>query len=120
MKIDCKNPVAVAKRMFYLAWKACGGTTGLGFLQDRPEATENEIWSVVTGQITSDYPTPAGEILKPYGDYVFGRMMKFGVEINDNYIIVSDSQPRMDYQSWCVRYSSYQALAEAARKEVES
>jgi hypothetical protein len=32
MKALCENPVEVAKEMFWLAWKACGGPRGLQFL----------------------------------------------------------------------------------------
>ena len=28
----------IVKEMYWLAWKACGKTKGMGFLQDRPDA----------------------------------------------------------------------------------
>lgn len=114
MKIECDNPTEVAKEMFWLAWQACGGPMGMGFLQSRPDATRDDVWRAVSGQEATDYAMPRGEMSAPYGDYVFGRMMKLGVEIGDGFIKLRESTPRPDYQSWCREYPTYLALAEAA------
>jgi hypothetical protein len=119
MKIDCKNPTEIAKEMFWLAWQACGGPEGMGFLQNRPNATKEEVWSMVTGQAMGDYPVPIGKGSRPYADYVFGRMMKFGVEIHEDHLLIQDSKPRNDYQSWCRVYPTHDALLKAARHNVE-
>ena len=77
MKVKIKNakPEEVMKEAFWLAWNACGGPLGMGFLQNKPDATKENIWDNVT--VSGDYPMPInrGEV---YGDYVFGRMMKLG------------------------------------------
>lgn len=115
MLVQCENPVEVAKEAFWLAWQACGGPAGMGVLQDRGGVTRDDVWKAVSGQEATDYVVPQGGELRPYGDYVFGRMMKLGMDITSEGISVRDSEPRWDYQAWCSRYPTYESLiAEAA------
>ena len=78
MKIKHDQPIELAKEMFYLAWNACGSPSGMGFLQDNPTASKEDVWKSVSGQTLTDYCIPTGDTLYPRGDYVFGRMMIFG------------------------------------------
>lgn len=94
----------VAKRMMYLAWQACGGTQGMGFMRNHPEATEDEVWQNV--RTRGDYVRIPGQD-KPgevYADYVFGRMMKMGLTYAADSVSWHDSTPRRDYQAWCGVY----------------
>lgn len=112
MKIECKNPEEVTRRAFYLAWQACGGTFGMGFLKNAPGSSEADVWRNVQtrGDYTPQEPKPG----EAYGDYVFGRMMKLSVRWDETGVSVPDSEPRGDYQAWCGKYPSYKALIEAA------
>ena len=117
MKIECTNPEQVIRRAFFLAWKACGGTSGYGFLQNNPTASEERVWENVANR--GDYPGgklfgPAVKKGEASGDYVFGRMMKLTLRWNDGEIDVQEYQPRADYQSWCGVYPSYESLIRAA------
>lgn len=121
MRIKCDNPEAVVKEAFWLAWQACGGTTGCGFLQDRQTANKDEVWDRMFNR--GDYPSGndpqlAGNVHnkrgKVYGDYVFGRMMKVGFEWDDVSILVRDTEPRPEYQAWCRTYKTFADLVQAA------
>lgn len=123
---DASKVVAVVKRAFFLAYNACGGTSGMGMLQARSNVTEDQVWKNVCTH--GDYP---GGVLNgmadaskgdAYGDYVFGRMMKLGIQFDPSAgtIEISDSAPRADYQGWSGRkYPSYKALVDAAAAEIE-
>lgn len=99
----------VAKRIVYLAWQACGGPTGMGFLQDRPNATEEEVWKNAVGRL--DYPgEPLNDESRIYADYVFGRMMKLSVRVAGDKVLLPTDIPRRDYQGWCGKYPTYDDL----------
>src|SRR6266446_1478173 len=92
---------------------------GMGILQSHDRATKEEVLANV--QDKGDYPKGANEIPgfadKPgemYGDYVFGRMMKLGLQWGKDFVEFRDSVPRPDYQSWCRKYPTYEALIQAA------
>jgi hypothetical protein len=114
--IKCENPELVVKKAFYLAWVACGGPVGMGFLQNNPGADIDSVWNNV--QSAGDYPGGASlhrqEKGSAYGDYVFGRMMKLGLNWNEDSVTFTDAQPRPDYQAWCRKYKTYKDLVEAA------
>lgn len=119
-KVEGVSGEQLAKRMFWLAWKACGGALGMGFLQDNPGANEEAVWKNV--MTAGDYAggqfmkTPSG---KPYGDYVFGRMMKMGVDFVEDGIVLPTpdrDKPRHDYQAWCSKYRTQHELAKEAAK----
>ena len=106
----------VAKEAIYLAWQACGGTAGMGFMQDRGEQGKDAVWDQAYNQ--KDYPVRNGSPESVSADYVFGRMMKLRFAVKDGIIKHDDQAPRSDYQAWCRRYSSYAALFDAAETEV--
>ena len=119
MKITCSDPLALAKEMFWLAWNACGGPSGMGWLQDAPSATRDDIWNNIVG--AGDYPGQfrSQPDIRPYADYVFGRMMKFGVEIEEDGVSFRDTELRSDYQAWCRVYKTMEDLANAAQESLE-
>lgn len=113
--------IDVAKRAFYLAYEACGGTSGSGWIQAVDKATEEEVWQ--NALVRGDYPGRerrkkelSDQPKQAYGDYVFGRMMKLTLRWDNetNEIEISEAIPRADYQSWCRKYPSYKALIDAA------
>lgn len=115
---ETSKPLEVTKRAFFLAWEAAGSPIGMGFLQDQPGASEEEVWQNVVG--AGDYPgDPRGGAQSPYGDYVFGRMLKLRVTMGYQSVTVPDSEPRADYQAWCRVYPSYDALIKDAIAKVE-
>lgn len=115
------NCLALVKRMMFLAWKACGGTFGLGWLQDKgPNQTEDQVWEAMYNR--KDYP--GGNALSPnnpgkvYADYVMGRMMKVGFKWTTDSVELNDSTPRRDYQAWCKVYPTYLDLLKAAATDL--
>ena len=107
---------AVASEMLWLAWKACGGPVGMGFLQDNPRATKDEVWLAMLN--ASDY---AGDMKRPESgevaaDYVFGRMMKLYFKFTPTTVEWADHQDPgdPDYNAWSGKYRSVSALYEAA------
>jgi hypothetical protein len=120
MKIQSDfNGERVAKRMFYLAWKACGGPQGMGVFQDRPGATEEEVWKNIAA--SGDYPyakdrNASGNF---QADYVFGRMMKMSLKFGSDWLEWGDSGLRPDYESWCLIYPTYQDLYDAALESLK-
>jgi hypothetical protein len=110
-KVEGFSGEQLAKRIFFLAYEACGRASGMGVLQERRSVTEEMVWNNVRGQ--GDYPMSFDRPGHPYGDYVFGRMMKLFITVTAD-VDLPDTEPRADYQSWCVKYPSYEALATAA------
>ena len=83
---------AVAKRMFWLAYEV-SSVVGAGFLQAREGATEDDVWENVNTR--GDYPGRAdmesAPQKAPYGDYVFGRMMKWGCFLHGRNIRIPET-----------------------------
>ena len=106
----------LAKRMFKLAWDACGGPSGFGFFQDRGSAmTEDQIWQQAVG--AGDYPGSAmkAKAGQAHGDYVFGRMMKLYFNFGPSYVEARrDMKWRHDYQGFSGKYPTFEHLARAA------
>lgn len=106
------------KRIFFMLYEACGGPLGMGFLQARSDATEGDVWNnVATG---ADYPGDhlakefnSGRI---YGDYVFGRMMKWGIELcqDEKSFTVHDREFDPEYQGFARTYPSNKSILDAA------
>lgn len=121
MKLKIENGKAedVVKEAMWLAWQACGGTLGMGFLQDNPGATKEDVWKNVAsdGDYTVNFRNKKGEVL---ADYVFGRMMKLSVKYTDDELEVRDESPKPDYQAWCREYPTYEALIEKAAQNVDA
>jgi hypothetical protein len=108
-----ENATRLAKRMMFLAYEACGGPMGMGFLQARSNVTEEQVWNNVVNN--GDYPGgPVNRGGRIYGDYVFGRMMKFGVEIVDNTVSFRTDDLRPDYHAFSGTYRNGEKLAKAA------
>lgn len=115
MIVSVSKPEQFVKRMFFLLWQACGGPLGLGVFQDAPEATEDEVFENV--KTAGDYPTKLTKEL--YGDYVFGRMMKWGCDIReDGSIEIKDREFRPDYQGFSKVYGNNEAIVNAAAKSL--
>jgi len=119
MKIELSNPeeaMQVVRRMLFLAYTACGGARGMGWLQEMKlggnQAEEEQVWKNAYNQ--EDYAMRHGADNEVYGDYVFGRMMKWGCKWSGNIITVPDREFRSDYQSFCRTYPNNKALATAA------
>jgi hypothetical protein len=114
-----EESLAVAKEALWLAWNACGGTSGYGFLQNKPDAGKDAVWDGAYN--ARDY---AGGHKGGEGyvnaDYVFGRMMKLRFEIKGDTLEFSDNTPRGDYQAWCYKYPSYAALFDAAKAAIRT
>ena len=100
--------------MFWLAYKAAARPTGLGVLQARNDATEEDVWRNAVS--SGDYSTnPNSSKSKPYGDYVFGRMLKLGLDLSMRDCVgTPQDTPRHDYQTWSYEYPTYAALLQAA------
>ena len=107
MRFECEDSTALAKRMLYLAWQA-GKVVGMGVLQDKPGATEDDVWLVAS------YWNGVS------GDYIFGRMMKINFEFGPNYIEFQSEPTRPEYQSWGLKYPTYKALAEAGVESLKN
>jgi hypothetical protein len=108
--------LAVAKEALWLAWQAAGGPSGMGFLQDNPAADKEAVWDRAYNK--GDYFGRHGmDDCAVNADYVFGRMLKLRFEIHGAVLEIPDDIPRRDYQGWCGKYKTYQALFEAAEQE---
>jgi hypothetical protein len=110
------SPEIFIKRAFWLAWLACEKTTGLGFLKDRPDASEEDVWNNV--KINGDYPINHNKRNEFYADYVFGRMMKWGCEIKKEMIYIQDKTFNIEYQSFSIKYKDNQSLINETAKSI--
>lgn len=100
----------VAKRATWLAYEA-SEPVGMGFLQYRTDLTEDTLWDALEIDVTTKDGVVTNGV---YIDYGYGRMMKYGItftlsEVKGRGVTVSP-----DYQSWCKKYPTYDALIEAA------
>lgn len=111
-----ENAVKVAKEFFWLAWQAAGSPGGMGWFQNNPAATKEDVWSNAVR--SGDYPgartTMPEVIASVYADYVFGRMLKTGLRVDGSRIRFYPAVPRIDYQAWCGTYPTVEALLDAA------
>ena len=101
--------------LFFTAWTACENTSGNGFFQNSPNSSKEGVYNAVVN--STDYPISNNTPTNIYADYVFGRMMKFGVKLkpgpNQTEINIYGSGPTLDYQKWSKKYKSYEALIKA-------
>ena len=116
IKINPNSIDAFASRLFYLAWQACGGPMGMGVFQNRPQATEQEVFNNVLTH--GDYPGNHNSYSEVYGDYVFGRMMKFGFSMEDGLLVFRDSPFAPDYQGFSRKYKTLQSLLDATSESI--
>ena len=108
MLIKVGNGEQVVKRAFWLAWNA-SQVVGMGVLQDNPRATEDDVWECVGKVGLNEFSA----------DYLFGRMMKMFLGLDQNEIKTPTRDLSLDYQSWCGTYASYEDLVHAAIASVE-
>jgi len=120
---DKTKVIDLVRRMFYLAYNACGTTSVLGFLQAQSNASEDDVWNNVMTR--GDYPggSAFSNIKKDneaHGDYVFGRMMKLNVRFDKDAgtIEISDRKPDIDYNRWAMKYNSHIDLAKDAASQI--
>jgi len=108
---------AVAQEMLWLAWKACGGPLGMGFFQDNPRATKEDVW---VGMVSaSDYNGFTGkmpDVGEVRSDYVFGRMMKLRFNFGSDFIEWDDYADPADrsYNAWASKFPTITKLFDAA------
>jgi hypothetical protein len=111
------------RRTFFMLYTACGGPLGMGFLQAKDSATEDDVWNNVAR--AGDYPGDRGakQFARGaiYGDYVFGRMMKWGVDLSSDKksFTVRDAPFNPEYQGFARTYPNQKAIFDAAMKELE-
>jgi len=119
MKVKVANGESVAKRAFYIAWKACGEPFGMGYLQDNPDATEDDVWENVQrgGDYTFGKPSEDGTA---YGDYVFGRMVKLRLTYGDDWVAGRENIPNPEFNAWAKEYPTYEQLIERASEEIKN
>jgi hypothetical protein len=110
------------KRAFALVYKACDPAMGWGLLQagrveGKADLPEDVIWKCVYNQ--EDYPGAThnhpGDV---YGDYVFGRMMKWGVRFDSETIDGYKSHFNREYESFCDIYPDNKAIFDATAKDL--
>jgi hypothetical protein len=117
MNIKVNDIEAFIKRLYFLAYQGAGRELGMGVFQARTNATEGEIYKCVCEKL--DYPfTPEHEKQefkhgRYYGDYVFGRMIKFGCEVKDGVIGFHDRPFDPEYQGFARKYPSLTSLLDA-------
>ena len=116
MKYEVKGDVEeFVKSYFFLAYKAAGGPSGMGFFQARENVTPDQVINNV--RTNGDYIGNFSRGSELYGDYVFGRMMKTGITVEGNTIKVREGTPRASYQGWASVYNTYEKLVEAAAED---
>jgi hypothetical protein len=119
---DAEQAIQLAKRMVFLAYNAAGGARGMGVFQagragSNPE--EERVWQCAynaedyCGRMASE---PDNKI---FCDYVFGSMIKWGCQWDDNVVSMNDNIFRPDYQGFARTYQNNAALVEAALKSLE-
>ena len=113
------TPEEIAMEAFWLAWQACDGPSGMGFLQDNPTAGKSAV--IANAKTAGDYmglKVPVGHSAhvdcELHGDYVFGRMMKLDLGWTKCGVVVPSNDPHPEYQGWMRKYSSYDVLIAAA------
>jgi len=105
--------MAIAKSAIWLAWNACGGTSGMGFLKDNKGANKEQVWDQAYNK--KDYSGERGGGPENVdADYVFGRMMKLRFTVEGDTITFDDYDPQKDYQSWCGKYTTFASLFDDA------
>jgi len=112
--LDAKD---VVKRMLYLAYKE-SHIIGAGHLQERSDATEDEVFDNVVRH--GDYPFPIPKKENEFNaEYVFGRCMKtrFNI-INNNEITCHPEKPKKEFQTWAYKIKSYEDLYNSAIKSL--
>lgn len=107
----------LVKEIYWLAWQA-SRVYGMGYLQDHPTATREDIWNNVATKgdytVGDGLPSKGVKNSEAHADYVFGRMMKLFLRWKDGRIECPSTLPDREYQSWATTYTSYPMLVNAA------
>lgn len=112
MEMCGQDTEEIVKLAFWLAFQA-SHPMGLGFLQSEAAAvaTEDDVWDKVSKQESSDGS------LRFSADYIYGRMMKMNLCIRDGEITFPSHKISPDYESWCLKYATYEDLLKAAQQD---
>ena len=88
----------LAKAFMLSAYEACGGETGMGFLQAVNNMSIDNILQYCI--LEPDYTDTSFSVIR--ADYLAGRMMKTSIAFNstEGVVKISDQQPTSDYQGW--------------------
>lgn len=116
IRVSADKTKAVVEEAFWLAWQACNGTTGMGFLRDNPAAKKEAVLRNIA--IADDYfgLVPSNKPGEMSCDYVFGRMMKMHVKFDEKtgVITVDDGKVSCGSHSWGRKYPTYEDVIKAA------
>ena len=110
------DPVAVAKRALFLAYKA-SKVLGMGRFQAVENATEEEVWNAAVN--ATDYggsPFMKGSRPGLRADYVFGRQIKIDFEWSESGLTLNCFDPEVP---WRVTYFSAIQLVVRATKDLD-
>lgn len=97
---DPTKTLSLVTTFMTLAYEGCGGTTGMGFLQERHGINSNNIMGHLARKDVWGQPG----VVEVRGDYVAGRMVKTGIVYNEKegWVEILDHDPSPDYQGWCI------------------
>lgn len=117
-----KMLIPFTKRVIFLLWQAAGSPSGMGWFQNNPTASEEEVFEQAAGN--RDYPCyrehREGQPVSIYMDYVFGRCLKTDLlydEVKGTVELRPDT-PRATYQNWWRRYKDSSEVFTAALREL--
>lgn len=109
-----------AKRAFKLLYDACGHAVGMGVFQARDNVSESDVWENVRN--AGDYP--GGVFMSSdgdaYGDYVFGRRIKWGCKFTKDTVTIPDREFDVGYQGFARIYKDNVAIVEAVVKSLDA
>ena len=118
IKINGTDRKKLLKRIFFLLYEAAGSPRGMGILQARSDATEEDVWRNVRrmGDYPGDFGKKEYEKGRVYADYVFGRMVKWGIELRKDEdelkIVKEEFDP--EYNGFFSTYKNNQEILDAA------
>jgi len=121
MKITTElDPKELASRILWLAWQAVNAPSGMGILQDYPDASEEEVLQgTLNAHDYDNFHAKQCSITDIYADYVFGRRMKLSFKIEKDTFIFPDEGCQFDYQAWATLYPTYTDLFNAAEDSLK-
>ena len=95
---DISQTETLAKAFMLSAYEACGGTTGMGFLQAVNDMSIDNILQYCI--LEPDYTDTSCSVIR--ADYLAGRMVKTSIAFNsiEGVVKITDQKPNPDYQGW--------------------
>lgn len=105
MRIECRNPKAVAEEALWLAWQAA--TPKREKEDESPPPSKKELVRIAT---------LTGETVGT--KRLLGRAMWFQITWDDHGFDADEKTLDPDFQSWCLTYPNYAVLILAAVKNV--